>query len=74
MLISPSDKMPSIFLMYLCPIQNGLKKRRCFITIAFQLCFRICHLGGPRKQRRTGIEWDMPSSGLCYDVNLLGET
>jgi hypothetical protein len=25
------------------PIQNGLKKRRCFIATAFQLCFRICH-------------------------------
>jgi len=25
------------------PKGNGLKKRRCFITIAFQLCFRLCH-------------------------------
>jgi len=24
------------------PIQNGLKKR-CFVAIFFQLCFRICH-------------------------------
>jgi hypothetical protein len=23
--------------------QNGLKKSRCSITTAFQLCFRICH-------------------------------
>jgi hypothetical protein len=25
------------------PIQNGLKQRRCFIAIAFQLLFRIYH-------------------------------
>jgi hypothetical protein len=25
------------------PIQNGPETRRCFITIAFQLCFGICH-------------------------------
>jgi hypothetical protein len=31
------------------PIQNGLKKRRCSIAIAFQFCFRICHQGSPRK-------------------------
>jgi len=24
-------------------IQNGMKKRRCFIAIAFQLCFRVSH-------------------------------
>jgi hypothetical protein len=24
------------------PIQNGLKRRTCFIAIYFQLCFRIC--------------------------------
>jgi hypothetical protein len=28
------------------PIKNNLKKKRCFITIAFQLCFRICHQEG----------------------------
>jgi len=25
------------------PIKNGLKQRRCFITIAFELCLRACH-------------------------------
>jgi hypothetical protein len=30
------------------PIQNFLKKR-WFMAIAFQLCFRICHQEGPRK-------------------------
>jgi len=24
-------------------IKNGLKKRRHFIAIAFQICFRVCH-------------------------------
>jgi hypothetical protein len=25
------------------PIQNNIKRKRCFIDTAFQLCFRICH-------------------------------
>jgi hypothetical protein len=25
------------------PIENGLKKRRCSVANAFQLCIRICH-------------------------------
>ena len=25
------------------PIKNGLKQGDPFITIAFQLCFRVCH-------------------------------
>jgi len=25
------------------PIKNGLKEKRCFIAIAFQLCLRACH-------------------------------
>jgi len=29
---------------------------RCFITIAFQLCFRICHQEGPRKRGSIGTE------------------
>jgi len=24
---------------------------RCFITIAFQFCFRICHQEGPRRSK-----------------------
>jgi hypothetical protein len=39
--------------------------RRCFITIAFKLTFRICHLEDPRKQRGLGIECDISDSGLC---------
>jgi hypothetical protein len=30
------------------PIQNGLKQGDTLITIAFQLCFRICYQEGPR--------------------------
>jgi len=30
-----------------------------------QLCFRICHLEGPRKQGQIGIEWNMSAPGLC---------
>jgi hypothetical protein len=25
------------------PTKNSVKKRRCFIAIAFQLCFKMCH-------------------------------
>jgi len=31
-------------------------QRICFITTAFQLCFRICHQEGSRKWGRTGNE------------------
>jgi len=47
------------------PIQNGLKTRECFITIAFWLCLRICHQEGPRKSGRFGIEWNTSACGLC---------
>jgi len=30
--------------------------RRCFIGIAFELCFRICYQDSPSKQGETGIE------------------
>jgi hypothetical protein len=39
--------------------------RGCSITIAFQLCFRICHQEGPRKYRGTGIQLNTSVSGLC---------
>jgi hypothetical protein len=39
--------------------------RRCFIAIAFQLCFRICHQGGQRKLGEIGIEWNISVPGLC---------
>jgi hypothetical protein len=46
------------------PIQNGIKKRRCFIATAFQLCFRVCHLEGPGKPGGTEIKWDTSAVGL----------
>jgi hypothetical protein len=58
------------------PIQNGLKQGDVFITTAFHLCFRICHQEGPRKQGRTGIEWNTsaPQPLLSTDdVNIFGE-
>jgi hypothetical protein len=42
-----------------------LETRRCFIAIAFQLCFGICHHEGPRETGRTETEWDTSVSGLC---------
>jgi len=30
--------------------------KKCFITVAFQICFRICHQEGPRKSGRLGLE------------------
>jgi hypothetical protein len=39
--------------------------RRCFITTAFQFCFRIHHQRGSRKSGGTGIEWTTSASGLC---------
>jgi hypothetical protein len=38
---------------------------RCFITTAFQLCFRICHQEGPRKSGGTEIKWDTSAARLC---------
>jgi hypothetical protein len=46
--------------------------RRCFITIAFQLCFKICHKEGPENQE--GLELN-GTHLLIYgdDVNKRGE-
>jgi len=45
---------------------------RCFITIAFQLCFRICHHEGLRIQE---LELDGTYQHIVYanDVYILGE-
>jgi hypothetical protein len=45
-------------------VHNSLKTRRCFITIAFQLCFEICHQEGPRETGRSETEWDTSAFGL----------
>jgi hypothetical protein len=39
------------------------------MTIAFQLCFEICHQEGPRETERTETEWDT----YADDNSILGE-
>jgi len=46
------------------PIKNGLKKRRSFIAIAFQLYFRICHYQGSGKPAKLEIKYYASASGL----------
>jgi hypothetical protein len=38
--------------------------RGWFFTIAFHLCFRLCHQEGPKKSGVIGIEWNISASGL----------
>jgi hypothetical protein len=45
--------------------KRDLKEERCFIAIAFQFSFRICHQENPRKSSLFGIEWDTSATGLC---------
>jgi hypothetical protein len=44
--------------------------RRCFITIAFQFCFGICHQEGPRETELNGTHQLL---AYAYDINILGE-
>jgi hypothetical protein len=37
---------------------------RCFITVAFKLCFGISHEEGPRESGRAEIDWNTPAFGL----------
>lgn len=46
------------------PIKIGLKKRRRFITIAFQLCFRVGHKEGLCKPGWFKIKRYTSASGL----------
>jgi hypothetical protein len=43
---------------------------RCFIIIAFQLCFRTFHRKGTRKSGKNGIEWNTIHL-VNADVNIL---
>jgi len=47
-------------------------KRRCFVAIAFQLCFRIRHEEGLGKQGRLEIRWYTSALVYADDVNILG--
>jgi hypothetical protein len=47
--------------------------RQYFIIIAFHLCFRVYHLGGPRKSGRIGIDWSNQLLANAHDVNMPGE-
>jgi hypothetical protein len=42
------------------------KTRRCFIAIAFQLCFRICHEEGPERPGGTEMKWDASAADLHW--------
>lgn len=44
--------------------------RRCFTTIAVQLCFRICNFEDPRKSRDILLEWNT-SATFSVLINLL---
>jgi hypothetical protein len=48
------------------PTQDGLKQGDAFITIDFQLCFRMCHYEVPRKPGGTEIKWDTSAVVLCW--------
>jgi hypothetical protein len=42
------------------------QNKKAFITVAFQLCFAICHQKGPRKPGWTETEWDTSIFDLCW--------
>jgi hypothetical protein len=47
------------------PYPEWSKIRICFIAVAFQRCFRICHKEGPGKVGVTEIKWGTSAAGLC---------
>jgi hypothetical protein len=49
------------------------KTRKCFITNAFQLCFRICHYKGPEEPDGNEIKGAHQLLVYADDVNLLGD-
>jgi hypothetical protein len=56
------------------PIKNGLKKRRCFIAIAFQLLFRIHQGWKSQRLNQDGLKLNGTHQLLVYsdDVNIFG--
>jgi hypothetical protein len=55
------------------PIQNVLEEEMLYCFSAFQLCFRICHLEGPRKPGGTEIKWGTSGAVYADDGNLMGD-
>jgi hypothetical protein len=57
------------------PIQNGLKKWRCFISTAFQLCFRICIRRIEENQEELEVNGTYQYQFLfcAENVNMVGE-
>jgi hypothetical protein len=47
-------------------------KTRFFVTIAFQIYFKVCHYKGPGNPVGSEIEWDKSGSDFADEVNLLG--
>jgi hypothetical protein len=61
----------SVNIVWCISYSEWYETRRCFITIAFQLCFILRHQEGPRKQ---AMELNGVHQLLDYaDVNLLAE-
>jgi hypothetical protein len=47
--------------------------RRSFITITFELRFRICYQEGPRKLGKDGIKWNITAPCLCWQCQYTGQ-
>jgi hypothetical protein len=47
------------------PIKKGFETRRCFIAIAFKLCFRVCHHEGSGKLGCPEKKWYTSASSSC---------
>jgi hypothetical protein len=65
---SPTYQLPIKFYPE-CP-----ERGKCFIAIAFQFCFRICHQESTRKSSLFGIAWTHQLLVYADDVNLLGDS
>jgi hypothetical protein len=50
------------------------ERRRCFITIAFQLCFRICHYEDLANHEVLKLDGKHQLLVYADDVNILGES